>query len=204
MLNGDAAASLTAPNFRHLCLFVSWRYGNFDGDAIVSFLTDLLNPERAGSIAFRFENEELLRAKAQERLLFGWGGWGRNLVYAENWQGEIENITVTDSLWILAFGINGIVGLSCWSTSLLLPVVCFCVQHCPARTWFNPKVAPAAVLAVCLTLFVLDCLLNAMLNPIFPLISGGLAGLVTEPNNEHLTQLYRLKKGNKVLSVLRL
>jgi hypothetical protein len=62
--------------------------------------------------------------------------------------------------------------------SLLLPVVSFCLLRYPASTWSHRKVAPAAVLAVALALYVLDCILNAMINPVFALISGGISGLV--------------------------
>jgi hypothetical protein len=47
----------------------------------------------------------------------------------------------------------------------------------PARTWSNPKVAPAAALGVALTMYVFDCILNAMTNPIFALIAGGISSL---------------------------
>ena len=154
--------------------------GHFDSQGIVSFVGEIINPERAQSLEYRFDNEALLADHARDKLMFGWGGWGRNRVYEENWHGIIEDIAVTDSLWILAFGINGLVGLLSLMVSLLLPIIGFCFVGYPVKTWFEPKVAPAAVLAVVLLLFVADCLLNDMFNPVFPLISGGLSGLVLE------------------------
>lgn len=152
--------------------------GTFAGDEIVSWISDTVNPERAESLAFRFDNEEVLGEHARERMLFGWGGWGRNRVYEYNWAGELEDTTVTDSLWIIAFGVNGIVGLTSLTAALLLPVACFCLFRYPARTWFDPKVAPAAAQAVVLALFMLDSVLNNMYNPVFTMISGGLSGIV--------------------------
>lgn len=152
--------------------------GNFNGDQLVSLTTNLTSSERAESLEFRFDNEQLLGERARERILFGWGGWGRNRVFEENWKGEIEDITVTDSLWIIVLGVNGLFGLITLITSLLLPVFYFAVIRYPAKTWFYPQVTSAAVLGISLTLFVVDCLVNAMFNPIFPLISGGLSGLV--------------------------
>ena len=152
--------------------------GTFHTEGIVSFTADTINPERAQSLEFRFHNEEILAEHARDNLLFGWGGWGRNRVYQESWEGIFEDIAITDSLWILAFGINGLVGLVSLTASLMLPVIGFCLSGYPAKTWFDPKVAPAAVLAVALLLFMLDSLLNAMFNPVFPLISGGLSGLI--------------------------
>ncbi|WPF89308.1 O-antigen ligase domain-containing protein [Cyanobacterium aponinum AL20118] len=150
--------------------------GNLQTDNIISSLQQVFPEDRVASLEFRFDNEELLGEKARERVLFGWGGWGRNRVYAENWAGEIEDISVTDSLWIIVFGINGLFGLISLFASLILPVVYLIIRY-PVNTWLIPKVSSAMVLGVCLTLFVVDCLVNSMFNPIFPLIGGGLSGL---------------------------
>ena len=173
--------------------------GDFNSEGIVSLIADAINPERAQSLEFRFQNEEILAEHARDRLLFGWGGWGRNRLYEENWHGIFEDIAITDSLWILAFGINGLVGLVSLITSLMLPVISFCFSGYSVKTWLEPKVAPAAVLAVSLLLFILDSLLNDMFNPIFPLISGGLSGLVlkektkAKTKNNYKTKNHRYK-----------
>lgn len=152
--------------------------GTFQGEAILNTMAERgVNEERLQSLQFRWENEEILSEKARERILFGWGGWNRNRIYEENWLGEIEDVSVTDSLWIIAFGIRGVVGLYSLTLALLLPPLLFCVKY-PAKIWFHPQVASAAVLSVCLCLFMLDSVINNMYNPLFPLISGGLAGLV--------------------------
>jgi hypothetical protein len=52
----------------------------------------------------------------------------------------------------------------------------------PPSTWSHPQVVPAAVLAIGLMLYILDCLSNAMINPIYTLIAGGLAGIVARPS----------------------
>jgi hypothetical protein len=126
------------------------------------------------------DNEEMLSKKARQRMMFGWGGYGRNRVYETNWEGERIDISVTDSLWIIAFGVNGLVGLVSITASLLLPAASLVLLRYPARTWSHPKAAPGAVLAVIVTLYMLDCVLNAMTNPIFALASGAMAGAVLE------------------------
>lgn len=146
--------------------------GNFSGGDTVSFINQVFGEERAGSLKFRFDNEEILGARARQMLLFGWGDAGGNRV-RDAWG---RDISVTDSLWIITFGVNGLVGLISLFSSLLLPAVSFCLRY-PSSTWSNRKVAPAAVLAVTLVLYVLDCVLNAMVNPVFALISGAVAGL---------------------------
>ncbi|PSB32043.1 hypothetical protein C7B69_07455 [filamentous cyanobacterium Phorm 46] len=147
--------------------------GQFASKDVIDFITQIFGEERSDSLKFRFDMEEILGEKARQRFLFGWGDAGGNRVY--NQYGK--DISVTDSLWIIAFGLYGAVGLVSLFSSLLLPVVAFCMKY-PARTWSNPKVAPAAALGVALTMYVFDCVLNAMTNPIFAVIAGGISGLV--------------------------
>jgi len=147
--------------------------GQFASKDVIDFITQMFGQERSDSLKFRFDMEEILGEKARQRFLFGWGDAGGNRVY--NQYGK--DISVTDSLWIIAFGLYGAVGLASLFSSLLLPVVAFCMKY-PARTWSNPKVAPAAALGVALTMYVFDCVLNAMTNPIFAVIAGGISGLV--------------------------
>ena len=158
-------------------LYINTMTESYFSDQLVSVLSKVFPEERVASAEFRFNNEELLVDKARQKIVFGWGGYGRNRVYERDWTGEIVDISVTDSLWIIAFGINGAVGLISLTASLLLPVVVFMQRH-SAKLWSNRKVAPAAVLAVLITLYMLDCLLNAMVNPIYALACGGIAGFV--------------------------
>jgi hypothetical protein len=177
-------------------LFIS-ASGALNGDGIVSFFANSVDADRAASLEFRFDNEKILAEKARERMLFGWGGWGRSRVYGENWEGDLVDISTTDSLWIITFGGNGLVGLVSLTASLLLPVVCFFGWRYPVKTWLNPKVAPAAVLAVALVLFMLDSLINAMFIPIFPLISGGLSGLVIKTPENLKVESPRLRRSKR-------
>jgi hypothetical protein len=139
--------------------------------------TRLTNADRASSLVFRLTNEAQLSAKARQQPIFGWAGWGRSRVYDENG----KDISITDSLWIIIFGNFGTVGLVSWMTALLGPVLGFALLRYPAHTWLHPQVLPAAVLAIGLVLYVMDCLVNGMVNPIYTLIAGGLAGLVERP-----------------------
>jgi hypothetical protein len=155
-------------------------------DQIISFLTDITNEERAGSLETRFDTEHILGGKARQQIIFGWGGWNRNRVYEYNWLGERVLATNIDSFWIITFGTKGLVGLFSITTALLLPVVVLCRRY-PAQYWFNPKVAPAIAVALAVTLYMADNLTNDMFNPVFPLVSGGIAGLLlqgTEMNTQ--------------------
>lgn len=159
-------------------LYINSMTETYFTDQLVSVMSKVFPEDRVSSVEYRFNNEEILADKARQSLVFGWGGYGRNRVYARDWKGDLVDITVTDSLWIIAFGVNGIVGLSSITASMLLPVASLFVLRYPASTWSHRKIAPAAVLAVILALYMLDCVLNAMINPIFALTSGGISGLV--------------------------
>ncbi len=155
--------------------------GNFstkNAEPVLSAIATNISTARAQSLEFRLENEELLIEKALERPIFGWGGWGRNRVYDYNWRGELVDVSVTDSLWILTYGQRGLVGLVSLYTAFFVPVLIFTIKRYPARYWFHPQVAPTASLVVVITLYMLDNLLNAQFNPIFVLICGGVTGLV--------------------------
>ncbi|MBW4547524.1 MAG: O-antigen ligase domain-containing protein [Symplocastrum torsivum CPER-KK1] len=159
-------------------LYINSMTETYFTDQLVTVMSKVFPEDRVSSAEFRFNNEEILADKARQSLVFGWGGYGRNRVYERNWAGELVDITVTDSLWIIAFGVNGIVGLSSLTASMLLPVASLFVLRYPASTWSHRKIAPVAVLALVLALYMLDCILNAMINPIFALTSGGISGLV--------------------------
>ncbi|MBD2485208.1 O-antigen ligase domain-containing protein [Planktothrix sp. FACHB-1365] len=160
--------------------------GNFTGekaDKIVQVANDIAGPERAQSLEFRFNNEEKLVEKARERMWFGWAGWGRNRIYIYSEStGERKDISVTDSLWIIAYGINGVFGVIGIFGTSLLPALTFSLFRYPAKTWFRPQIAGASVISVVTVLYVLDNLLNDQYNPVFTLASGGLAGLLMNPN----------------------
>ena len=157
-------------------LYLSTRAPGFwDGDNLALFAYNNFDEDRAISLYTRFDNENILREKARLRPVFGWGGWGRNRVYNE----EGIDITVTDSLWIIIFGTTGLVGLSSLTTAILLPMMVL-MRRYPVKEWFQPQLASVTVLAVLLGLYMVDNLLNAMINPIFMVAAGGISGLIKE------------------------
>jgi hypothetical protein len=141
-------------------------------------VTQLSDVDRSASLVFRLENEAQLSRKARLQPIFGWAGWGRARVLDENGQ----DTSVTDSLWIINFGNFGFVGLWSWVGTMLVPILGFVLLKYPPATWNHPQVVPAAVLAIGLMLYTIDCLSNAMTNPIYMLIAGGLAGIVARPS----------------------
>ena len=124
----------------------------------------------SGSLEFRLNNETLLAAQALKQPVFGWAGWGRS----EARDASGRSISVPDGMWIIALGQNGFVGLGALVASMLLPVFLF-LRRVRARDWSTPRYAGSAVLACLLVLYMIDCLFNAMVNPIFILAAGCLA-----------------------------
>ncbi len=151
--------------------------GLWSGRDLVDFVAKFATEERQASLAGRLDNEDLLIAHAQQRPWLGWSGWGRSLIWNE-WGGQV---TVADGFWIIALGTTGIVGLASVTLALLLPALRMIWRH-PAAALGHPALAPAAALAVAIGMYQIDCLFNAMLHPLFPLMAGGLAGLAIAGN----------------------
>lgn len=147
-------------------------------DQIISYMTEITTEDRAASLQNRFNNEQLLGEKARQRIIFGWGGWGRNRIYEQRW-GEIVDVAKPDSLWIITFGTSGLVGLFSLMTAMLLPVAVLIGWRYPTH-FCNPNVAPVVAVAVVVILYMADNLINSMFNPVFPLANGGIAGLVLQ------------------------
>lgn len=73
--------------------------GIFPHEQLVGLATNI-NELRAQSLEFRFMNEDFLLSHAKEKLLFGWGIWGRNRPFKE---------VVTDGYWIVLLGSVGLI-----------------------------------------------------------------------------------------------
>jgi hypothetical protein len=157
--------------------------GVWSGREMVEWIGTHLDPGRAQSLDFRLKNETLLAEKALEQPVFGWGGWGRAHVHDD----QDKDVSVTDGLWIIALGNRGFFGLINLYIALLLPSARLVWHH--RRDLESPSaLAPAVVGALLLTLYVIDSLLNAQINPVFLLAAGGLAGLADCKTPELLTE----------------
>jgi hypothetical protein len=154
-------------------LYVGFRIsGAMTGDLATRVTADVVGKDRAQSLETRFLNEAALSKRALERPVFGWGGWNRARIQDEYG----KDISITDSLWIIVFGMTGLFGLSMLGLVLLLPPMLLAWRLSPA-TWTTPSCAGAAVLAVLIGLWIVDSTLNAMITPLYVLAMGGLAGM---------------------------
>jgi len=147
--------------------------GLWSGDQLVAISQQSGLEERADSLKFRLDSEDVIMRHVWERPLFGWG-WTRFTQSEEMGQKD----AITDGLWVWALGRNGFVGLAALTAIFLLPVGLL-IRRYPAEEWTQPAVAPAAALAVVLCLHMIDNLTNGMINPVLILAAGGLAGMVS-------------------------
>ena len=141
--------------------------GAWDGQSLIDWTRKTINEKRAQSIEYRFDNEELIVEKARLRPWFGWGDWGRWRVYND----EGEDITISDSLWAIIYGRNGVFGLISMYSFLLLPLT-ICIIKVPAKKWLSTKYTNKTLLAFLCYLYAIDSLFNALINPFFSLCAG--------------------------------
>jgi hypothetical protein len=146
--------------------------GIWPGDELVEAVR-VVSEERAASLATRFHQENLLAEKAMKQPVFGWGGWGRSRITDDSGR----DISITDGLWIIEFGQRGLVGILAMLGVFLMPVIAL-VRRIPVREWGLGRGIHAAALAMVVVLFLIDCLPNAHITPIYVLAAGGLTGLL--------------------------
>ena len=80
--------------------------GIFPHQQMVNVVSSI-NESRAASLQFRFTHERQLLIHANEKPLFGWGGFGRNRVYDPE---TFRDISVTDGRWVITLGTRGWLG----------------------------------------------------------------------------------------------
>jgi hypothetical protein len=155
-------------------------YGRTTTREVLMEMGRLFGDDRAQSFEFRVKNEDKLMEKALERPWFGAGGWGRsrirdNPALVPDGE-EVRERTVPDGLWILTLGDRGFVGLAALYTAMLLPSLRFVYYH-RSWVWSRPAFAPIAVAAIVVAIYMIDNVSNAMINPLYVLLAGGLMTL---------------------------
>ncbi|HUR29091.1 MAG TPA: O-antigen ligase domain-containing protein [Planctomycetota bacterium] len=148
--------------------------GYWSGEQLVQAVSKV-SEDRASSLAYRIHSEESLRVRAAEKPLFGWGGWNRSITHRADDPDQATLVTI-DSLWIILFGKNGYAGLVSVLLLFLVPVLMLW-KHCSPGLWDGGGAVWPWTIALVLTLYALDGLANAMLNPVYLLMAGALCGL---------------------------
>lgn len=144
----------------------------FPTDDLVRF-AGKYSVERAESLNFRFRNEDILLDKAQERVWFGWGGFGRNRVFDERG----KDISVTDGEWIIRLGSRGIFGYVGSFGLLLLPVLVGWRRIGKVTDVDDRRILDGLCLLVAAN--AVDLLPNGLFNNLPFFYAGALAGLAS-------------------------
>lgn len=154
--------------------------------AILSFAGSI-SEERAESLLVRFTNENDLLARARERPVFGWGGWGRNLIYSEE---TGRNISIVDGYWIGLIGTVGWVGFLAVFGLLAIPVFMILRKY---RGDGDTNLSPITS-GICLLLAVnmIELLPNATLFPWTWLFAGALWGHAVHVGEDEFGQASQL------------
>lgn len=135
-------------------------------DSLVSF-AESIDAQRAGSLQFRFDNEDILLERANERPLFGWGGYSRGRVFDENGR----DISTTDGWWVIVAGQGGWIRYIGECGLLTLSIIFLAFR---SRT-LNVSLVTSG-LSLVLAANLVDLLPNAGLTPITWLMAGALYG----------------------------
>lgn len=143
--------------------------GTFPEKEVISNIREF-SVDRAQSLEFRFQNENMLLEHALKKPLFGWSGWGRNRVY----DSYGKDLTVTDGKWVLEIGLNGIVGFIFYYAILLIPLFMATknvryIKDDKQKVYFC---ALAVILAVC----IIDSVPNTGMGSMHLLLAGALLG----------------------------
>ena len=136
-------------------------------EALTSF-AETISPARARSLSFRFENEDILLEKANQRPAFGWGGWGRARVYDKD---TGRDLSITDGRWVITIGRSGWAGYLGEFGLLTIPIIAMALR----RRKYEISLATSG-LAVVLAANLFDLIPNSPLTPVTWLMAGALVG----------------------------
>ncbi len=131
-----------------------------------------LDSDRARSLAFRFENEDILLDYSFQRPVFGWGRHSRNVVFDP----VTEDNTVVDGYWIIQLSSRGFVGWAGLFLLLLWPVF-----RTPSSLHRIDRKADRILLAnlsLIVAIYSVDLLPNGLFTNLPVFLAGALSGLV--------------------------
>ncbi len=146
--------------------------GVFQGGAAVE-LASSINERSANSLQFRLDNEAILMDHALRRPLLGWGRFARSNPRDRE---TGRYMATQDGQWIRALGMTGLVGLIALLLTAVVPVLVG-LRALGARGLQSPGAAPLGALIMVVVLYSIDNLLNAMANPIYMIVAGGVTSV---------------------------
>jgi hypothetical protein len=155
-------------------------------DQVLS-LASSISTERADSLQFRFDQEEILLDHAYEKPLFGWGLWGRHHIYDAV---TGYPLTITDGRWVVLIGMLGWVGFLAEFGLLVLPSLLLWWRshgdHGPPSPWLGPMMLMLAV-------NIFDLIPNATITPLTWLMAGAVLGQAERYHRTKVTRVTPLR-----------
>lgn len=133
-------------------------------------IASFVNEERGASLKFRFDNEDRLLEKANERFWFGWGRYARSRAYDE----EGRDLSITDGYWIITFGQFGWLGFLGAFLLITLPVLraYSALRHIGVES----QQLVISAISLIVALVAVEQLPNASVSPWTWLLAGSLLG----------------------------
>jgi len=150
-------------------IYIVLRITNTVSAELVQSIADVFfDDERVASLSLRLWQEDLFTVRALERPFFGWGGFGRAWPI-DSATGE-ELIPMVDPLWVILLGWHGFFGL----ISVFMAVGIGPWGLLKSTRENDEFLIDTVVLCLITVFFMLDSLVNAMINPVFILTAGAL------------------------------
>ena len=146
--------------------------GGLSGVDVEAMASRVFDAERTGSLTIRLLQEDLFVEKALQRPILGWGGYNRGWPVDEE-TGKMQ-IGMIDSLWLITFSSRGFIGIfSMFAMMLIGPWLALQAIQQQKYSTDLFQIEPV-LLSLIVILFLIDCLMNGMINPVFILVSGAL------------------------------
>ena len=156
----------------------------WEGESLAVFVQSI-DLERGGSLAARMRQEGLYVDKAYQSPIFGFGG-GDFIPRDEEGKQLVRG---NDGFWIITLGMYGFVSLISVFTALTLPALLVAYREMTGPRIESNVLVPLAVIT---TLFEIDCLPNAMINPLYLLCAGAVSTGVSLPRF-NISDQYKVK-----------
>lgn len=146
-----------------------------------------LSDERSRSLEFRFDQEAALLKHANEKILFGWGGWGRNRVFSDSG----ADVSTTDGGWIIVLGKSGWIGFFTTFWFFAYPVWrLYKKRNTISQNSTDQEKLLLGGHAMILGIILINNIPNETLRPVYWFLAGSLLGRVM--NKE--SSIYKSKK----------
>ena len=151
--------------------------GVLAGSTIENFASQFVDISRLQSLELRLHEEDLFIQKMLQRPLLGWGRIGRARQVSST-TGEKIGIPI-DALWLIVVSLKGMFGLGSLFLGMLIgPWRALRYLAKKSKMIGRYSIFPL-LLSLIVMMFLIDSLMNGMINQVYIVISGALSGWST-------------------------